>query len=73
MQAAIDALDRKRPLTLESLMAEQAVLEKRIERFGTSRDALDVWRELGVAAPEALPLLDRDAFVEAASNARVEI
>ncbi|MGI9024281.1 MAG: biotin-independent malonate decarboxylase subunit beta [Burkholderiaceae bacterium] len=72
-QAAIDALDRKRPLTLESLLAEQAMLEKRIERFGTSRDSLDVWRELGVTAPEALPLLDRDAFVEATANARVEI
>ena len=72
-QAAIEAIDRRRPLTLESLIAEQAVLETRIARFGTSRDSLDVWRELGVAAPETLPLLDRDAFVAAAANARVEM
>lgn len=71
-EAAIAALDRKRPLTLETLAAEQAILETRLERFGKSHDALDVWRALGVEAPEGIALLDRDAFVEAASNARIE-
>ena len=72
-EAAIAALDRKRPLTLETLVAEQAALETRLERFGKSHDAVDVWRALGVAAPEGIALLDRDAFVEATSNARIEL
>ncbi len=71
--AAIAALDRKRPLTLETLLAEQAALETRLERFGKSHDAFEVWRALGVEAPEGVALLDRDAFVEAASKARVEV
>ena len=71
--AAIAALDRRRPLTLESLAAEQAALEARLKRFGASHDALDMWRAMGVAAPEEVPLLDRDAFVAAAANARSEV
>ena len=72
-EAALKALDRKRPLTLAGLLAEQAALAARLERFGHSRDALDIWRGLGIAAPEDIPLLDRDPFVEAASNVRIEI
>lgn len=71
--AALAALDRRRPLTLESLAAEQAALETRLRRFGESRDALDIWRAMGVAAPDEVPLLDRDAFAEAAANARIEV
>ncbi len=69
--AAIDALDRRRPLTLDGLLAEQAALTARLERFGRLRDALDVWRALGVAAPESLSLLDRDAFVAAVATHRL--
>ncbi len=67
-RAACAALDRRRPLTLDAMLAEQAVLTARLRRFGSLRDALDIWRELGVAAPDALPLLDRDAFVAATAN-----
>lgn len=70
--AAIAALDRRRPLSLESLAAEHAALETRLKRFGESHDALDMWRAMGIAAPEEVPLLDRDAFVAAAANARSE-
>jgi malonate decarboxylase beta subunit len=68
--AALAVLDHARPLTAEGLFVEQASLTARIDRFGTSPDALDIWRALGVAEPEALPLLDRDAFVAATSNVR---
>jgi malonate decarboxylase beta subunit len=71
--AAIAALDHKRPLTVDALMAEQAVLKTRLERFGTLRDALDIWSGLGVTEPEALPLLERDAFVAIADDARIEL
>jgi malonate decarboxylase beta subunit len=71
--AAIAALDHKRPLTVDGLMAEQAALRVRLERFGTLRDALDIWSELGVVEPQALPLLERDAFVAIADDARIEL
>jgi malonate decarboxylase beta subunit len=72
-QAAFDALDHVRPLTLEGLLAEQAALTARIERFGKLRDALDIWRELGIDDPAALPLLDRDAFVAMTARARLQV
>ncbi len=69
--AACDALDRHRPLTLDGLEAEQAALAARLARFGAMKDALDVWRELGIDDPRSLPLLDRDAFVAVADVHRV--
>ncbi len=70
--ATIAALDHRQPLTLDAMLAEEAMLTSRIERFGGSPDALDVWRTLGVAAPEALPLLDRATFVDAVATTRVQ-
>ncbi len=70
--ATIAALDRHRPLTVDGLEAEQAALAARLERFGALRDALDVWRDLGIDRPESLPLLDRDAFVAIADPHRLE-
>ena len=69
--AAIAALGHRRALTLEGMLAEQAALAARLEAFGTQRDALDIWRGLGIATPEALPLLARDAFVHAAGPYRL--
>ena len=63
--AAALLLDHRRPLSFAGLLDEQALLASRIERFGALRDALDIWRALGVDDPAALPLLDRDAFVAA--------
>jgi len=69
-RAALAALDHHRALTLDGLLAEQAALTARLQAFGQQRDALDIWRALGVAAPEAIPLLERDAFVAAADPYR---
>ena len=68
--AAIAALGHVRPLTLAGLLAEQAALTARLATFGAERDALDIWRALGVERPEAIPLLERDAFVAAADPHR---
>ncbi|HEX8478647.1 MAG TPA: biotin-independent malonate decarboxylase subunit beta, partial [Telluria sp.] len=51
-------------LTLDALEQEQALLATRLERFGHVREPMELWRALGVAEPEALPLLEADAFVE---------
>ena len=69
-RAAIDALPRRRALTLERLLAEQAVLAERIARFGAARDALEVWTSLGIEGPDGVPLLESDAFVAAAAGHR---
>lgn len=50
-------------LTLDALEREQAMLTERIGRFGHVREPMELWRALGVMDPEALPLLEADAFV----------
>jgi malonate decarboxylase beta subunit len=50
--AAADLLGKSVPLTLDHLLAEQALLSERIERFGDCTDALEVWQALGVEHPE---------------------
>jgi malonate decarboxylase beta subunit len=63
--AAVRALDRREAFTIEALLAEHTALSERLDRFGQCRDALDIWRALGFAQPEALPLLDSAAFIAA--------
>lgn len=58
-QAAIDALARRRPLSLDALEAEHALLAARWrdapEAGPGEDDALALWRQLGVADPAAVP------------------
>jgi malonate decarboxylase beta subunit len=61
--AQIDAVTEV-ALTLDALEQEQALLTTRLERFGQVREPMELWRALGVTEPEALPLLEADAFVE---------
>jgi malonate decarboxylase beta subunit len=75
--AAAQALQRSSDLGLATLTAEQQRLERRIERFGKMRDAIDIWGDLGIAAPGSLPELTADDFLhevqgkrEAADDAR---
>lgn len=46
-----------------SLRARQKGLENRLAAYGALRDGLQVWAALGVAQPEAVPMLDRDSLV----------
>ncbi|WP_426112585.1 biotin-independent malonate decarboxylase subunit beta [Massilia sp. PWRC2] len=50
-------------LSLAGLEAEQALLSERLERFGSARDPIDIWRGLGVTRPQALPLMEAADFV----------
>jgi malonate decarboxylase beta subunit len=70
--AAIAALDHQRPLTLEGLLAEQAALATRIERFGSRRDAREIWSDLGIADPDGMSLLDREEFAAVADPVRMD-
>lgn len=66
--AAIQSLDGGQPFTLDALLAEHTTLDQRLGRFGECRDALDIWRELGLTNPEAVPLLDTADFLAVADR-----
>ncbi len=57
-------------LDLHTLTAEQARLERRIERFGDATDATDIWRALGVDDPKAIPDMPSTAFATLAAQYR---
>ncbi len=56
--AAIAALASNRPLTPALLEAEHALLAQRLQSAGEHGDAIDLWRRLGVPAPERVPDLN---------------
>ncbi|GAB3408420.1 biotin-independent malonate decarboxylase subunit beta [Massilia agilis] len=60
-------------LTLEALEREQAMLADRLERFGELSEPMEIWRALGIAKPEQVPMLDAQEFVELAAGARVGV
>lgn len=57
-------------LTLGALEAEQRMLCSRLERFGKLDDPLEIWEDLGIDEPQAVPLLEIDAFRELADGHR---
>lgn len=70
--ARIDAVaDAPVELTLAALEREQALLTDRYERFGALREPMALWRAIGVTDPDALPLLEADAFVERVDAVRL--
>jgi len=60
--AAMAAIQRSRPVTLEGLEAEHALLETRLHLLPLETDGADaatwLWRELGIDQPERVPELD---------------
>ena len=48
--------------SLAALQAEQARLEARLATFGAYRDGLQVWADLGIPEPAAVPMLDAAAM-----------
>lgn len=69
-EAVLALLEGDRPLDLAGLEAEHRLLAERLERFGDCEDALDIWRESGIANPERLPLLDAATFLQVVATAR---
>jgi len=63
-KAALALVGRAPAFDLQTLEAEQARLEARIDQFGDCRDAADVWARLGVNDPESVPAMDTGAFDE---------
>ena len=50
------------------LKAEQTRLEDRLHRFGACRDAVDIWRSLGISEAEAVPAMDVADFIALADR-----
>ncbi|KJC46457.1 biotin-independent malonate decarboxylase subunit beta [Bradyrhizobium sp. LTSP857] len=67
-QAAIGALRGKRGYDEAVLEAEQKRLERRLQRFGEAKDAVEIWQALGLDAPTEIPALPTDAFLRAAGK-----
>jgi malonate decarboxylase beta subunit len=58
-------------LTLAGLEAEQQLLAERLRDFGMQTDSVDIWHQLGIPDPEAIPMLEAPAFSELAAQYRV--
>jgi malonate decarboxylase beta subunit len=73
-QAALQAIEASRAdhigLTLSDLEAEQDMLERRLQDFGSQTDPLQIWEQLGIPNPAAVPMLDANAFVRLADGHR---
>jgi malonate decarboxylase beta subunit len=73
-QAALQAMEAARRdhagLTLSDLEAEQQMLERRLQDFGSHADPMQVWKELGIPNPALVPMLDADAFMTLAGGYR---
>jgi len=52
------------PMQVETLVAEQRRLEQRLQQFGGSEDAIDIWRSLGISEPASIPGMAYDDFAE---------
>ena len=70
--AALDAIEQVRgsgaELTLDDLLAEQDMLSRRIQNADGLRDPMDVWKQLGIPDPAAVPVLEPEAFLALASQ-----
>jgi malonate decarboxylase beta subunit len=71
--AATALLGDSKPLTLQHLLAEHALLTERIERFGDCHDALEIWQHLGVAHPEQVTDMEAEHMQTLLSDNALEI
>ena len=73
-KAAIAAIDELRGgevrLTLEGLLAEQAMLARRLRDAEGLKEPMEVWKQLGVPEPARVPMLEADAFIDMAAQYR---
>jgi malonate decarboxylase beta subunit len=58
------------PLTLDGLLAEQAMLERRLRDTQGLSEPMDIWKGLGMPDPARVPMLEPDAFLTLAAQYR---
>ena len=61
--AAIALIPQAPPFDLPTLEAEQRRLTERLQQFGDSRDAPEIWSQAGVSQPQRIPDISDDAFL----------
>ena len=61
--ALAQAVRKGEDLSLEAIERDQRMLDDRLARFGACPDGEDIWRALGFAEPENVPLLPTAALV----------
>jgi malonate decarboxylase beta subunit len=71
-KAAMEALSLAKPLTLQSMLAEHALLSERIQQFGDCKDAMDIWRRLGVEHPEQVTDMEADQLQSLAQRQAID-
>ena len=69
-ETALDLIATAGGFGIDSLKAEQARLEERLQTFGTCADAVDIWKAEGVPDPDDVPAMDADAFIAVANKIR---
>lgn len=73
-EAAHDAVrscrERGVELTLASLEAEQDMLARRLQEYGTLADPLEIWTRMGIPNAGQVPALEADAFMQVAAQHR---
>ena len=60
-------------LTLDGLLAEQAMLARRIDNAQGLFEPMDIWKQLGIAEPARVPMLEADAFLQLAAQHRASV
>jgi malonate decarboxylase beta subunit len=68
--AALALLGAAAGFGIDTLNAEQSRLEDRLQRFGSCRDAVDIWAAEGVPAPDLIPALPANQFIALADKVR---
>jgi malonate decarboxylase beta subunit len=68
--AALALLGAAAGFGIGTLNAEQSRLEDRLQRFGSCRDAVDIWAAEGVPDPDSIPALPADQFIALADKVR---
>ncbi|MBD1598452.1 biotin-independent malonate decarboxylase subunit beta [Pseudomonas typographi] len=68
--AARTALAKQARFDLALVQAEQQRLATRLQRLGSLTDSLQIWKALGVEAPESISSLPTEAFLAASQTVR---
>lgn len=68
--ALIQYFNKPIPINFDTVMAEHQHLGERLRKYSKAEDALDIWRDLGIANPADIPSLDFDAFMKIANQVR---
>ena len=71
IQAIKDVKAAGSRLSLEDLLQEHDMLAQRIDLAAGLAEPMDIWKQLGIAEPASVPMLDADAFLALAQRHRI--